>query len=173
MRRTGLNCLLVLCLSFVGCSDDQSASESSKNPADMEAIGDAAVDDQDRVGDMTTDAAANQDLGGDASDIDGGLEPDMTGDMSSAADMESADMSASDMTSEDMAPADAGGDMATAPDDGVVFKCPTPRPSEGFCTQVIAWAKDPDTGNCCRYPTPCNAPEGWQTYPNEGACQAI
>ncbi|AUX39681.1 uncharacterized protein SOCE26_010760 [Sorangium cellulosum] len=44
--------------------------------------------------------------------------------------------------------------------------CPPPsRPMPGeICTQVITWARSPRTGMCCRYATPCHAPEGWATF---------
>lgn len=48
--------------------------------------------------------------------------------------------------------------------------CPPPRQSTEICTQVVVWAKNPQTGACCQYGTPCNAPEGWQTYYSEGEC---
>ncbi len=48
--------------------------------------------------------------------------------------------------------------------------CPPPRESKEICPQVVVWAKNPQTGGCCQYGTPCNAPEGWQTYNSEGEC---
>ena len=42
--------------------------------------------------------------------------------------------------------------------------CPPARHYSGICTQVIVWAKDPATGMCCQYPTPCSAPDGWTIY---------
>lgn len=50
--------------------------------------------------------------------------------------------------------------------------CPPPRPYQGGCVQVIVWAKNPSSGTCCQYPTPCNAPQGWQTYTSLADCQA-
>lgn len=49
--------------------------------------------------------------------------------------------------------------------------CPPPEEPEGMCIQMIAFAKHPDTGVCCQYPTPCHAPEGWETYPNLEECE--
>jgi hypothetical protein len=40
-------------------------------------------------------------------------------------------------------------------------RCPPPRPYSGGCIQVIVWATDPATGQCCQYPDPCSAPQGW------------
>lgn len=34
--------------------------------------------------------------------------------------------------------------------------------SEGFCIQVITYARPADGGSCVMYPTPCDVPEGWQ-----------
>lgn len=39
--------------------------------------------------------------------------------------------------------------------------CPPPRPFSGGCIQVITYATDPVTGQCCVYPNPCSAPAGW------------
>ncbi|HEX6901852.1 MAG TPA: hypothetical protein VF789_19180 [Thermoanaerobaculia bacterium] len=49
--------------------------------------------------------------------------------------------------------------------------CPPPRQYSGACIQVIVWAENPDTGECCGYyPTPCSAPAGWQQY-NNPSCE--
>lgn len=38
-----------------------------------------------------------------------------------------------------------------------------PRSDEGrFCIQVITPAKNPSTGDCREFPTPCDVPEGWE-----------
>ena len=39
--------------------------------------------------------------------------------------------------------------------------CPPPKQYSGACIQVITYATDPATGQCCEYPTPCSAPDGW------------
>lgn len=42
---------------------------------------------------------------------------------------------------------------------------PTPSQSPGnpqVCIQVITSAKDPQTGECRSFPTPCDVPEGWE-----------
>lgn len=45
--------------------------------------------------------------------------------------------------------------------------CPPPRQYSGACVQVIVWAKNPQTGECCGYyPTPCSAPAGWEQFYN-------
>lgn len=56
------------------------------------------------------------------------------------------------------------GTAVSAPD------CPPPRPYQGGCIQQVVWAKNPTTGTCCEYPTPCNAPAGWTTYGTYSAC---
>ena len=48
-------------------------------------------------------------------------------------------------------------------------ECPPPQASEDMCAQVIVWARSPE-GICCEYPTPCHAPEGWETFGTEEAC---
>lgn len=48
--------------------------------------------------------------------------------------------------------------------------CPPPKDSGQICAQVIVWALSPE-GLCCEYPTPCHAPEGWQTYSTRGECE--
>lgn len=38
-----------------------------------------------------------------------------------------------------------------------------PGSDEGrFCIQVITPAKNPPTGECKEFPTPCDVPEGWE-----------
>jgi len=42
-----------------------------------------------------------------------------------------------------------------------------PRKSyTGACTYAFVSARNPDTGECCLYPTPCMVPDGWQIYDN-------
>jgi len=38
--------------------------------------------------------------------------------------------------------------------------CPV-RHFSGGCIQVITYAINPRTGECCVYPNPCSVPEGW------------
>jgi hypothetical protein len=47
-------------------------------------------------------------------------------------------------------------------------ECARPRKFEGFCTQVVVWAKNPRTGACCRYPNPCSVPKHYQIYYRPG-----
>ncbi|MGM0559393.1 MAG: hypothetical protein ACQEVA_23620 [Myxococcota bacterium] len=49
--------------------------------------------------------------------------------------------------------------------------CPDAREPSGMCAQVITWAKNPDTGTCCEYPTPCHAPKDWKTFSSREACE--
>ncbi|HVF59230.1 MAG TPA: hypothetical protein VNJ70_05395 [Thermoanaerobaculia bacterium] len=51
-------------------------------------------------------------------------------------------------------------------------ECPPPRQSGEICPQVVVWAKDPQSGACCEYGTPCNAPEGWPTFYSEPECRS-
>lgn len=39
--------------------------------------------------------------------------------------------------------------------------CPPPKQYSGGCIQVITYATNPATGQCCVYPDPCSAPTGW------------
>lgn len=50
---------------------------------------------------------------------------------------------------------------------------PAPLPKDTACTEQIVWAKDPSSGTCCQYGTPCNAPADWQTFPSEEECMGI
>lgn len=36
----------------------------------------------------------------------------------------------------------------------------------GTCIQVITYATNPETGECCVYPNPCVVPQGWSTSYN-------
>lgn len=53
-------------------------------------------------------------------------------------------------------------------------ECPGPttsnRPAD-LCAQVVTWAKDPNSGACCQYGTPCSAPAGWKQFGTEDACE--
>jgi hypothetical protein len=48
--------------------------------------------------------------------------------------------------------------------------CPHKTYSQA-CIQVVAYAKDPLTGTCCQFGTPCNILEGWIQYPSMEECQ--
>ena len=42
-----------------------------------------------------------------------------------------------------------------------------PRKSyTGICSFGFVSARNPQTGECCLYPTPCMVPDGWQVYYN-------
>ena len=157
-----------LILLATACIIDAPASADSNalpdaSEADMEVVVDTASDMSEVADASPTDAA--QDL---ASNVDAAGEDAST-------DAATSDMSAADMTAtQDMATDASTGDVGVLPDTGpdlsAPFTCPRPKPPENPCIQVIAWAKDPETGNCCQYPTPCHAPEGWETFPSEAAC---
>ena len=46
----------------------------------------------------------------------------------------------------------------------VSFACPKARDQEvvGACVQVLTYAKNPATGECCVYATPCDVPKRWE-----------
>jgi hypothetical protein len=52
--------------------------------------------------------------------------------------------------------------------------CPGPstsaRPAD-LCATVVTWAKDPESGGCCQYGSPCSAPTGWKQFGTEEACE--
>lgn len=62
-------------------------------------------------------------------------------------------------------------DSTESTDGGQPQACPEPRQAQGMCAQVITWALNPDTGTCCQYATPCEAPEDWETFSSEGECK--
>lgn len=45
---------------------------------------------------------------------------------------------------------------------GGTANCPR-KPFSGACIQVITFAINPVTGECCVYPNPCVVPDGWKT----------
>ena len=49
--------------------------------------------------------------------------------------------------------------------------CPAPVMSDQLCNTVIVYAKDPITGMCCEYGTPCNAPADWAQYYTQAECE--
>jgi hypothetical protein len=51
---------------------------------------------------------------------------------------------------------------AAGPGGGIgTSNCPR-KPFSGACIQVITYATNPATGQCCVYPNPCVVPDGWQ-----------
>lgn len=51
-------------------------------------------------------------------------------------------------------------------------ECPPPRAMDGMCAQVMTWAKNPVSGECCSYSTPCVTPVDWKTFTDERECAA-
>ena len=49
-------------------------------------------------------------------------------------------------------------------------KCPPPREHDEMCIQVITWALTKE-GICCEYPTPCDVPEGLETFSTKEECE--
>lgn len=50
--------------------------------------------------------------------------------------------------------------------------CPSvPAPPNVRCAAVVTWGRNPDTGDCCQYPSPCHVPPEFETFYNEEACQ--
>lgn len=51
--------------------------------------------------------------------------------------------------------------------------CLPPRslPADQACIQVVVYAKNPGTGECCLYANPCVAPSNWPTFNSLAACQ--
>ena len=51
-------------------------------------------------------------------------------------------------------------------------RCPASRASSGIlCPEIVRYARDPATGQCCRYDSVCEAPSGWKTYTGRSACE--
>ncbi len=55
-----------------------------------------------------------------------------------------------------------------------ILNCPEPRdiPDGLDCVAAEAIAKNPETGQCCTYGTPCAVPDGWDYYDTEAECAA-
>jgi hypothetical protein len=53
-------------------------------------------------------------------------------------------------------------------------ECPAARPQDPDtgCADVVVWAKDPDTGMCCEYGSPCDAPLDWEQYYSMDECES-
>lgn len=41
---------------------------------------------------------------------------------------------------------------------------------ENRCIQVTVWAKNPDTGECREFGSPCTVPSGWEIYWFDPTC---
>jgi hypothetical protein len=50
--------------------------------------------------------------------------------------------------------------------------CPPPQETGEACAQVVVFAKDPASGMCCEYGSPCTAPEAWSQFYSIGECDA-
>ncbi|MFW6053179.1 MAG: hypothetical protein ACOC9J_00025 [Persicimonas sp.] len=51
-------------------------------------------------------------------------------------------------------------------------RCPEGRYDEEFpCPRLVTWARDPDSGQCCRYEAVCASPTGWKTYATKADCE--
>ncbi len=53
-----------------------------------------------------------------------------------------------------------------------IASCPAASGGAQVCAQVIVWSKDPASGTCCQYSTPCDAPKGWKQFGNSATCKA-
>src|SRR5215813_9421397 len=45
--------------------------------------------------------------------------------------------------------------------------CPAPKKVEGGCAAVMAYVKNPASGECCSYGSPCEVPIGGQQYSDD------
>ncbi len=50
--------------------------------------------------------------------------------------------------------------------------CPAPLEVTIACEEVVVWAKDPVSGGCCQYGTPCIAPAGWSQFGDQDSCES-
>lgn len=53
------------------------------------------------------------------------------------------------------------------------LECPAPStpPPNVVCAQVVVYAQDPTTGQCCEYGSPCMAPADWKQFSSMAECQ--
>ncbi|HEX2252970.1 MAG TPA: hypothetical protein VHQ65_06865 [Thermoanaerobaculia bacterium] len=75
------------------------------------------------------------------------------------------------------APAEMPADVEAAPvaPDAAPLALEIPEAEEkqpGGCIQVIVWARNPGSGECKQYPTPCDVPSGWDYYFTQAECEA-
>lgn len=68
-------------------------------------------------------------------------------------------------------PASNGADPGASLPSGDGAECPAPLRSSPLDDRA-AWARDPATGNCCRYANQGAAPAGWLHFYDEGACKS-
>ena len=62
------------------------------------------------------------------------------------------------------APVAAGGVSVIFPA-GDFVAVPVGTPPSGICIQVVTYARNPITGECRSFPTPCDVPDGWEKVP--------
>jgi len=53
-----------------------------------------------------------------------------------------------------------GGEIVNS---GGEINAPVPEEEGEVCIQIIAYAANPETGECEEFPTPCDVPEGWES----------
>ncbi len=46
-------------------------------------------------------------------------------------------------------------------------------PANVRCAGIQTFAKNPGDDTCCEYPSPCNVPDGWETFESEAACEGL
>ena len=53
--------------------------------------------------------------------------------------------------------------------------CPDARGAKAgeACNLATTFAKNPQSGQCCQYPSSCNAPEDWSTFKSERECENL
>jgi hypothetical protein len=72
------------------------------------------------------------------------------------------------------APAEMPAEVEAAPatPDAAPLALEVPEAEQKQCIQVIVWGKNPGTGQCKQYPTPCDVPSGWDYYYTQAECEA-
>jgi hypothetical protein len=63
-----------------------------------------------------------------------------------------------------------GGEFSCETWECVTPDCPPPSPVSGECAGGPSYAKDPETGACCRYDNDCEGPPNWLHYAGQGEC---
>ena len=51
--------------------------------------------------------------------------------------------------------------------------CPANRPFRGSCAQEVTFARNPENGLCCEYPTSCSAPHNWEQFTSRKECEKV
>jgi eight-cysteine-cluster-containing protein len=65
---------------------------------------------------------------------------------------------------------DNGCDMCACANPPVCYS--VQPPPNVRCAQVITWGKDPATGTCCQYPSPCNVPGEYDQFASQTECES-